>query len=200
MAIIQFKISLLGSQPLIWRRFQVRDDYRMDRFHQVIQIVMGWDNKHLHEFHLEGRRIGMVLDGMDDFEGENLEDENQLFLKDLQFKAGDRFGYWYDFGDDWKHVLEVEAITEGSLDVPLLLDGEQACPQEDCGGIGGHQSIINFLKDPVNAEDQYWREWLPEDYDPADFSVREANAELTKFGKWHNRYPKKRSTPWHQVD
>lgn len=200
MAIIQFKISLLDSQPLIWRRFQVQDTYRMDRFHQVIQITMGWDNKHLHEFQIDQRRIGMIFGDMDDFEGENLEDENKLYLKDLRLKAGDRFGYWYDFGDDWRHILEVEEVMEGALAVPIVLDGKQAGPIEDCGGIGGHLSILDFIKDPVHAEDQYWRDWLPEDYDPTYFSLAEINAELTKFGKWHARHPKARSTPWHQVD
>ena len=199
MAIIQFKISLLHSQPLIWRRFQVTDNYRMDHFHQVIQIVMGWNNKHLHEFHIGERKIGIFFDGMDDFGAENLEDENTIYLKGLKLKVGDQFRYWYDFGDDWHHLLEVEDLQEGKLALPVILAGEQACPIEDCGGVGSHQDIRNYLKDPSHADYQYWADWVPEDYDPTHFSLKEMNTELTKFGKWHNKHPRAKSTPWHML-
>lgn len=199
MAILQFKISLLHSDPPIWRRFQVTDDYRMDRFHQVVQLVMGWENKHLHEFKFGDRRIGMIFEDMDDFELESLEDENRLFLKDLDLRAGSQLLYWYDFGDDWYHQLEVEQVLDGTLDAPVCLDGRNACPVEDCGGIGGHLDIIEFVKDPSHSANPYLREWLPEDYDPADFLLEEINKELTRFGKWHKKHPKVVATPWHQV-
>ena len=38
---LQIKISLANSHIPIWRRFSITDDYRLDRFHQVLQIVMG---------------------------------------------------------------------------------------------------------------------------------------------------------------
>jgi hypothetical protein len=47
-----------GNQPLIWRLFLVTDDYRFDRFHQVVFLVMGWMNSHLHEFDIGERKIG----------------------------------------------------------------------------------------------------------------------------------------------
>ncbi len=28
----------------------------------------------------------------------------------LGLKVGDRFGYWFDFGDDWWHQINVEAV------------------------------------------------------------------------------------------
>jgi hypothetical protein len=45
-----FRISLLGTVPEIWRRFTVPTDIPLDRFHDVIQIFMGWTDSHLHEF------------------------------------------------------------------------------------------------------------------------------------------------------
>ena len=56
---LQIKISLANSHIPIWRRFLITEDYRLDRFHQVIQIVMGWWNSHLHEFEIGGRKFGM---------------------------------------------------------------------------------------------------------------------------------------------
>lgn len=199
MATLQFKISLLHSDPLIWRRFQVMDNYRMDRFHQVVQIVMGWDNKHLHEFKFGDRRIGMVLDMMDDFEKEGLEDETQVHLQHLDLHPGHQMIYWYDFGDDWYHQIELEEAQDMAIDVPVCLAGEQACPVEDCGGIPGHLEIIEFVKDPDHSDNPYLREWLPEGYDPTYFSREEVNKELKRFGRWQNKYPNEVSTPWHRI-
>ena len=33
-------------------------------------------------------------------------------IESLGLKVGDRFGYWFDFGDDWWHQITVEAIEE----------------------------------------------------------------------------------------
>ncbi|MCB9052389.1 MAG: plasmid pRiA4b ORF-3 family protein [Lewinellaceae bacterium] len=83
--ILQFKITLKEIRPLIWRRIQVTDDYRFDRFHQVIQIAMAWWNYHLHEFHIKGREIGMPDDDYA-YEFPNLEDEATVYLRDLELK------------------------------------------------------------------------------------------------------------------
>ena len=44
------KIQLLDIEPVIWRRFAVPASITLDRLHDVIQIVMGWTDSHLHEF------------------------------------------------------------------------------------------------------------------------------------------------------
>ncbi len=46
----QFKITLRGSKPLIWRRFITPDSATLPRLHDIIQTVMGWTDCHLHEF------------------------------------------------------------------------------------------------------------------------------------------------------
>jgi hypothetical protein len=33
-------------------------------------------------------------------------------IASLGLKVGDRFGYWFDFGDDWWHQINVEAIED----------------------------------------------------------------------------------------
>ena len=66
----QFKITLLESQPQIWRRIQVKDS-TLDKFHERIQTAMGWMNSHLHQFEIDGKRYGdpqLIDDGFEDFE------------------------------------------------------------------------------------------------------------------------------------
>jgi len=50
------KIRLFDIEPEIWRRFVVPGDITLDRFHDVIQIVMGWTDSHLHEFAIGKKR------------------------------------------------------------------------------------------------------------------------------------------------
>ena len=48
--ILQLKIVLGGIEPEIWRRFLVEDTITFQKLHNIIQIVMGWENYHLYEF------------------------------------------------------------------------------------------------------------------------------------------------------
>ena len=50
------KIQLLDIEPTIWRRFVVPAGITLDRLHDVIQIVMGWTDSHLHEFTIGNKR------------------------------------------------------------------------------------------------------------------------------------------------
>ncbi|MCK9296696.1 MAG: plasmid pRiA4b ORF-3 family protein [Desulfobulbaceae bacterium] len=44
------KIRLVEIEPEIRRRFAVPASISLDRLHDVIQMVMGWTDSHLHEF------------------------------------------------------------------------------------------------------------------------------------------------------
>ncbi|CAA7393987.1 plasmid pRiA4b ORF-3 family protein [Chryseobacterium fistulae] len=52
MDIIQFKITLLETNPPIWRRVLVDKNTLFEKLHHIIQAVMGWENSHLHEFNI----------------------------------------------------------------------------------------------------------------------------------------------------
>ena len=49
-------IRLYGIELDIWRRFVVPGDITLDRLHDVIQIVMGWQDYHLHTFTIGKKR------------------------------------------------------------------------------------------------------------------------------------------------
>ena len=46
----QLKITLMYSDPAIWRRIVVPADIRLNRLHDVIQRTMPWTNSHMHQF------------------------------------------------------------------------------------------------------------------------------------------------------
>ncbi|HWR57633.1 MAG TPA: plasmid pRiA4b ORF-3 family protein, partial [Thermodesulfovibrionales bacterium] len=51
-ALYQLKVTLMGIKPPIWRRIQVTGNTKLSRLHDILQIVMGWTNSHLHMFNV----------------------------------------------------------------------------------------------------------------------------------------------------
>ncbi len=57
-SIYQLKITLRGSKPPIWRRVQTVGGVTLSELHAIIQVAMGWDGGHLHEFEVGRTRYG----------------------------------------------------------------------------------------------------------------------------------------------
>jgi hypothetical protein len=106
-------------------------------------------------------------------------------LDQIAPRPKDRFGYTYDFGDNWEHDILVEAVTdpEPGIAYPRCLTGRRACPPEDCGGIWGYEYLLEILTDPAHEEHQDRLEWLGLDsadqFDPAAFDPAHANTALS---------------------
>ncbi len=172
--VYQFKITLKGSKPPIWRRIQVPENYSFWDLHVAIQDAMGWEDCHLHEFQIYSpRRSQDVEIGLP---------EGNEYLKSYKEKINEYFGekytsalYWYDFGDDWYHTLKMEKIqpADEQQSYPVCLAGKMACPPEDCGGLWGYYSMLEVLDDPDNEEYEDVMEWLGDDFDPTYFNVNE---------------------------
>jgi len=56
--VFQLKVTLLGSRPPIWRRVLVPSDLTLLKLHDVLQILMGWTDSHLHQFKAAGNFYG----------------------------------------------------------------------------------------------------------------------------------------------
>src|SRR5215211_7958932 len=106
-SIFQLKITLQESKPAIWRRIQVRGSTTLSKLHQILQIVMGWTDSHLHQFIVDG-----VYYGRPDPDTHNLDmkSERHVKLGQLVTAVKDQFTYEYDFGDSWQHAIVVEKI------------------------------------------------------------------------------------------
>ena len=185
----QFKITLLGSEPPIWRRIQVKD-CTLDKLHENIQTAMGWTNSHLHQFEIKGERYGdpeLLDDGFDDFE---CEDSTTTMLSEVLPTTGKRFAfkYEYDFGDGWEHEILYEGSPslEKGKKYPLCLEGERACPPEDVGGVWGYSDFLEAIADPKHEQHDDFVEWAGE-FDPAEFDPKKATREMKKgLPDWRN--------------
>lgn len=174
----QIKITLQGSKPPIWRRALVPAKMNLQEFHAVLQIVMGWENYHLHQFVCNGKSYGVIDD--DPLFADQTVDESNYQLRDLLTNEKDELIYEYDFGDGWQHLVLLEKIStvDIGLQVPICQKGKGACPPEDCGGIWGYQELLQVLKDPQNPDYQNMITWLGGSFDPTRFDVKEVNSNI----------------------
>lgn len=180
------KVSLVGIEPEIWRRFVVPADITLDRLHDVIQIVMGWEDYHLHQFTVSGMRYTEYPESPEDGKA-----DGRYRLGNLVKHKGLSFEYIYDFGDNWAHQLLLEEITHahGPQDEPVrLLAGERACPPEDVGGIGGYAEYCAAMKNRKHPEHREYVQWRGP-YDPEMVDLDEKNMELRKYLRWSRPRP-----------
>ncbi|MEK6947549.1 MAG: plasmid pRiA4b ORF-3 family protein [Nanoarchaeota archaeon] len=173
--IIQLKITLEGIFPKIWRRFLVKDNITFQKLHDIIQIVMGWGNYHLYGFYVDKEKIGLPDPH---FDNEQL-NAKKIKIKD-KLSVKQKFGYVYDFGDNWEHMLTVEKILDDKeTAIPVCLEGERAGPPEDCGSYPGYYELMNIRGNKKHPEyKERIVEWLGEDFDFEKFNLNEINKEL----------------------
>jgi hypothetical protein len=178
--ILQVKVTLADVEdPVVWRRVLIPAGISLDKLHNVIQGAMGWQDYHLHVF-----RIGELGYGTDPERMLGYRDETKVRLADMA-KLGDRIGYEYDFGDGWEHELLIEASAEAvaGRTYPVCIEGEGACPPEDCGGYPGYQQLKEILADPSHEEHNELKAWADSqvrgEFDPARFDLAIANLRMT---------------------
>jgi Plasmid pRiA4b ORF-3-like protein len=177
--VVQLRISLKEVRPVVWRRLLVPGNIRLSRLHDVFQAAMGWTNSHLHSF-----RIGDALYGtqFDDYPPDEPDEKSITVVGALGDQR--RFRYEYDFGDSWEHEVVVEAITKATrgLKSAVCVDGQNACPPEDCGGVGGYAMMLEALADPSHEEHDEYLTWVGGAFDPAAFELAEINIALQHLG------------------
>ena len=169
--VCQLKVSLRSSKPPIWRRLLIKDNTSLHRLHLVIQDAMGWQNSHLYQFDTGEVRYTEYFD--DGFVDDDEVSASATRFGDLKLRKGDRIGYLYDFGDNWLHEIQVEAVSpvDRGSKYPRCIGGRRACPPEDCGGIYGYDRMLSVLRAKTDPERQEYLEWLGGAWDADAFSV-----------------------------
>jgi Plasmid pRiA4b ORF-3-like protein len=49
--------------PMIWRRLLVSSESLIANLHYILQMAMGWEGYHLHQFIIRGKRYGIPQSG-----------------------------------------------------------------------------------------------------------------------------------------
>jgi hypothetical protein len=51
---LQLKTLLWDVHPAVWRRVRLANNLSLADLHHVIQVLMGWEDDHLHRFRIQG--------------------------------------------------------------------------------------------------------------------------------------------------
>jgi hypothetical protein len=88
------------------------DNLSLADLHHVIQVLMGWEDDHLHRFRIHGRDYGIAYIGEAIF----AEDAAAVPLSRFAFRPSERCLYEYDFTAGWQIELRVERVTSVAPD------------------------------------------------------------------------------------
>jgi hypothetical protein len=110
--------SFLKKNKEVSRVIQIRGDQTLAELHRAIFDAFDREQEHMYEFQVGGEgpmdpqaRRYVLPAGM------HSGDKPAGCVKDtkiesLGLKVNDLFGYWFDFGDDWWHQIDVVAVEE----------------------------------------------------------------------------------------
>ena len=178
--VVALKVTLREIKPPVWRRLVLPGTMTLAELHEAIQAAMGWHGGHLHDFDIAGRQYGdpRIL--------EDVADETRLTLNGLLRSGVARFTYTYDLGDNWQHQVLIErtqpALEAGSY--PACVAGKRNCPPEDCGRPWGYAALLALIAAPAHPDPADRLAWLGEGFDPDEFDVDAADADVAiRFGR-----------------
>jgi len=113
--------KFIKKNPVISRTIEIRGDQTLEDLHLVIFQAFDREDEHMYEFQFGGkgpndpkaRRYGLSAPFEDETKKVELaEDVTQTTLDALKLKKDEAFGYWFDFGDDWWHQINVLSIEK----------------------------------------------------------------------------------------
>jgi len=109
------------KNPVVSRTIQIRGDQTLEQLHQAIFKAFDRWEEHMYEFQFgkgpmdpKGERY--VLEGALELGQEQPNPPvgrvDQTTIGSLELDEDHPFGYWFDFGDDWWHQINVVAIED----------------------------------------------------------------------------------------
>lgn len=114
--------AFVSRNPVVSRTIRIRGKQSLEILHYAIFGAFGREDEHMYEFQVGGKgpmdpkARRYVLPGA--FESPipgtppPAGNATCTALDSVGLKVGDAFGYWFDFGDDWWHQINVVAIED----------------------------------------------------------------------------------------
>lgn len=109
------------KNPVVSRTIQVRGDQTLEDLHNAIFDAFDRWEEHMYEFQFGKGPMdpkGSRYVRTSPFEMDISDEQppagrvEQTTLDSLGLEVGRSFGYWFDFGDDWWHQIDVTAIED----------------------------------------------------------------------------------------
>ena len=117
------EVALVGTRPAVRRIISIPYSLRLSRFHSVLQLVIGWDDREPHIFASED----LLAANLKEITDPDAEDESRVTIDELLPFIGAEALYLYDFATEWCHRLRLLDLEPGN-DQIALLKGSGRCP------------------------------------------------------------------------
>jgi Domain of unknown function (DUF6398)/Plasmid pRiA4b ORF-3-like protein len=107
--------KFIKKNPVVLRRIEIKGDSTLKELHQTIFKAFNRSDEHLFEFQVGGSgpndpkaRRYTRQSGID----ETAHSAAGTTIDSLGLSIDESFSYWFDFGDDWWHQIDVIAISK----------------------------------------------------------------------------------------
>ena len=179
---LQIRVTLPEIEPAVWRQLVIPGTWHLGQLHLAIQAAFNWWNCHLHEFNIGGLRYGdhELLEGDDFQDGPRVFDEREVRLLDFGRGGAVSFSYLYDFGDCWRHTVEIEQFLalDTAPTASTCVSGARACTPEDVGGFRGYQRFLTIMADRNDPEHADMKQWCGGHFDPDWFDLSRTDKDV----------------------
>jgi hypothetical protein len=182
--IARIRIQLDHWQPALWRRAEVPLTATLKALHDVIQAAIAFDDCQLFEFRADGKRYAIP-----DPEWDSLRDKTYsaktMRLGTLVDRGVAELAYTYDFGDDWRHTITIEAVADAdpAIEYPRSIDGAGRAPPEDVGGIPGFELFLDAIADPKHEQHRELKRWYGRPFHPEHAADEDIQIRIGKLAK-----------------
>jgi len=141
--VYSIRAALHGVSPMVWRRLRIHGNTSLANLHYILQTCFGWDDEHLHCFHIHGKDFGLWRDAGMAYS----DDARQVALQDFAFDAGDRFHYEYNFFAGWRVGLRIESVLPESprQTTPFCFDGKGMPGVEDSEARWAEFKLVQWI-------------------------------------------------------
>ncbi|MBD2782845.1 plasmid pRiA4b ORF-3 family protein [Xenorhabdus szentirmaii] len=178
MPVYKIKVAIRDISPMVWRRFRLHSNMSLGAFHFLLQFAFGWDNDHLHTFHIHGKDYGIRYEGGLGF----YDNPWSISLASFQFENRDKFTYEYNFFRHWLLDIRIEAVeSDLNKNTPFCLSG-QGMP--DATEYDETEATIKLLEAIAESDDKTtWgdiQEFIDE-YNRVKFNRRRLNQLLKRY-------------------
>lgn len=113
--------TFIEKNPSVIRTIEIGGNQTLKDLHDIIFDAFNRTDQHMYEFQVGGKGPNdpdarkYVFPDMDQKPAENLKTKGEVTkttIASLQLSVGDIIGYWFDFGEDWWHQINVTKVEK----------------------------------------------------------------------------------------
>jgi hypothetical protein len=131
--------KFIEKNPVVSRTIEIRGDQTLQNLHRIIFEAFDREEEHMYEFQIGGKgprypkaKRYVLREGLKSGSPKPAGDTTRTAIGSLGLKVGQAFGYWFDFGDDWWHQINVVDIRgeAGGKQYPKVTKREGESPPQ----------------------------------------------------------------------